>query len=181
MRKTVTSILLAVLVMSLYSCDDDISSVYSTKYRVRCGFLVVSYPELVNCIDNLGQFTTIRKSGDNIVMKSSAGNSTYSLNFISYSKDFLFGLGGLIIGTPVLPSDNQPYRAYDLSCPNCDRASYRLDVSDNAHATCNHCGIVYDLNRDGMIIDKGESDFESPRVLYRYRITYDGNMVHVFN
>ncbi len=179
MRKTVLLLLVAVLTILSYSCDDDVSSVYSTKYRVRCGFNVVSYPELINCIDNLGQFTTIRKSGTNILMKSASSSNSYSLDAIS--KDFLFGLGGLIIGTPVLPSDNQPYRAYDLSCPNCDRAGYRLDVSDNARATCKHCGIVYDLNRDGMIIDKGESDFDSPRVLYRYRITYDGSMVHVFN
>ena len=179
MRKTVLLLLGAVMTMLSYSCDDDVSSVYSTKYRVRCGFTVVSYAELINCIDNLGQFTTIRKSGSNIIMKSASSSYTYALDAIS--KEFLFGLGGLIIGTPVLPSDNQPYRTYDLSCPNCDRASYRLDVSDNARATCNHCGIVYDLNRDGMIIDKGESDFDSPRVLYRYRITYDGSMVHVFN
>ena len=166
-------------VLSFSSCEDDISSVYCTKYRVRCGFTVVNHSELVNCVNNLGQFSTVRMSGGKIIMKSSVSTTEYTPDYLA--KDFYFGLGGLIIGTPLLPSDNEPLRAYDLACPNCDRAGYRLTVSDNARAKCAHCGITYDLNRDGMIEDKGSSNFTSPRTLYRYRIKYDGMMVHVYN
>lgn len=163
----------------LTSCEDDFSNVYSTKYPVRCRFTVVNHIELINSINNLGQFASIRMSGGKIVMTSSSSTTSYTPEYLA--KEFYFGLGGIIVGTPTLPLDNQPLRAYDLACPNCDRAAHRLTLSDNGWATCSNCGIVYDLNSDGMIIDKGKSDFNSPRVLYRYRIIYDGNDIHVNN
>ena len=171
---------LACCILSLMSCKEDISSVYSSKNRVQCGFNVASYAELINCIDNLGQFSSIRQSGSKIIMSSSVSTNSYDFDAVS-SRSFYFGLGGLIVGTPNLTSDGNPYRCYDLACPNCDRASYRLSISDNGRAKCSHCGIVYDLNNNGSIIDRGSSDFESPRVLYRYRITYDGMMIHMYN
>lgn len=171
--------LMMLTILAAMSCDDEISSAYSTKYRVRCGFTVVSHAELVNCIDNYGSFTTIRQSGSKIIMQSYSSTNSYNLNAIS--EEYYFGLGGLIVGTPNLSSDGNPYRAYDLACPNCDRASYRLSVSDNGRAKCGHCGIVYDLNNDGVILERGTSEIQSPRALYRYRITYDGNMVHMYN
>ena len=174
-----TFILVAFMALPLISCDDEVNSVFSTKYRVRCGFLVVNHAELINCIDNLGQFSTIRQSGSKIKMASSVSNTEYNVDEIS--KDYYYGLGGLIIGTPTSPLDGQPYRAYDLACPNCDRNNYRLSVDVNGWAKCSHCGITYDLNSDGVILDKGESNFQSPRSLYRYRINYDGMRVHVYN
>lgn len=172
--------MMLVLLLCFPSCKDDISSVYSTKNRVQCGFNVVSYAELVNCIDNYGQFSSIRQSGTKIIMKSTSSTNTYDFDAIS-ARSFYFGLGGLIVGTPNLTSDGNRYRCYDLACPNCDRASHRLDISDNGRAKCSHCGITYDLNNDGIIVDKGQSNFDSPRVLYRYRITYDGVMIHMYN
>ena len=160
--------LASLLAIFMTSCKEDVTSIYSTKYKVRCGFTVVSYPELVNCIDNYGQFTTIRQSGSNIIMKSTASTTSYAMDAIS--REFYFGLSGLIVGTPTISSDGSAYRAYDLGCPNCDRASYRLTVNDNGTARCAHCGIIYDLNNDGVILDKGDSDFDKPRVLYRYNI-----------
>ena len=168
------------ILISFSSCKEDISSVYSTKNRVQCGFNVVSYAELIHCIDNYGQFSTIRQSGTKIIMSSPVSTNSYDFDAVS-ARSFYFGLGGLIVGTPNLSSDGNPYRCYDLACPNCDRASYRLNVSDNGRASCSHCGITYDLNNDGVIIDRGNSNFESPRVLYRYRISYNGMMIHMYN
>lgn len=180
MRKLKYIFTMLCVLLLLDACEDDVvTSVYSRKYKVRCGFTVVSHVELVNCIDNYGQFSTIRQKGDKIIMKSAVSANEYNVDAIS--KDYFYGLGGLIVGTPNLSSDDQRYRAYDLACPNCDRANYRLTVGDEGFATCGHCCIVYDLNNDGIIIDKGSSDFTSPRVLYRYRIYYDGNMIHVTN
>ncbi len=173
------SVSTAILLMCFICCEDDVSSVYTSKYPVRCGFTVVNHAELINCINNMGQFSTIRQSGDKIIMKSSVSTTEYNLDAIS--KDYYYGLGGLIVGTPTSTPDNQPYRAYDLACPNCDRNNYRLAVENNGWAKCSHCGITYDLNSDGIIIDKGESNFKSPRILYRYRITYDGMMIHIYN
>lgn len=178
MKKTL-AILGCLVALLMTSCKDEVTSIYSTKYKVRCGFTVVSYPELVNCIDNLGQFSTIRQSGSNIIMKSAVSTTSYAMDAIS--KEFFFGLSGLIVGTPTISNDGSPYRAYDLGCPNCDRASYRLTVNDNGTARCSHCGIIYDLNDNGVILDKGESNFDSPRVLYRYNIIYNGIMIHINN
>lgn len=174
------SAFLFIMLISLSSCKEDVSSVYSSKNRVQCGFNVVSYAELIHCIDNYGQFSSIRQSGNKIIMSSPVSTNAYDFDAVS-ARSFYFGLGGLIVGTPNLTSDNNPYRCYDLACPNCDRASRRLDISDNGRATCPHCGIVYDLNNDGVIIDRGNSNFDSPRVLYRYRISYNGSMIHMYN
>ena len=179
-NKYLVSLPVLFILISFSSCKEDISSVYSTKNRVQCGFNVVSYAELIHCIDNYGQFSTIRQSGTKIIMSSSVSTNSYDFDAVS-ARSFYFGLGGLIVGTPNLSSDGNPYRCYDLACPNCDRASYRLNVSDNGRASCSHCGITYDLNNDGVIIDRGNSNFDSPRVLYRYRISYNGSMIHMYN
>ena len=92
---------------------------------------------------------------------------------------FSFGLGGLIVGT----NFNGDNLAYDLACPYCDVASYRLSLADNGYCRCSHCGIQYDMNNYGIIasIDSTKTYTNKPRGLYRYRITYDGTNVSVYN
>ena len=74
------------------SCKDELTSTYSEKYRVMCGFQVVSYKELINVIGNYGQFASIRQSGSQIVMKTLQSETSYNMDALS--KDFRFGLGG---------------------------------------------------------------------------------------
>ena len=177
MKNLRVAILMLVCMMGFVStsCSDDITSTYSQKYRVMCGFQVVSYRELINVIGNFGQFATIRQSGDKIVMKTLQSQTSYNLDALS--KDFRFGLGGIIVGT-----DNWGnYRAFDLACPNCDRNDYRLTLGENGVVTCGKCAIKYDLNNDGVILSKGNGTYESPRGLYRYPITYDGIRVNIIN
>ena len=157
------------------SCKDELTSTYSEKYRVMCGFQVVSYKELINVIGNYGQFASIRQSGSQIVMKTLQSETSYNMDALS--KDFRFGLGGLIVGTDTWGN----YRAFDLACPNCDRVDFRLTIGENGIVSCGKCGIKYDLNNDGVIFDKGKGTYESPRGLYRYRIAYDGMRVHITN
>ena len=75
---------------------------------------------------------------------------------------------------------NEPV-AYDLSCPNCDRSSYRLTLPGNGSAKCNHCGITYDLNNNGWILSTTDSTADNLRALYRYKINYNGVAINVFN
>jgi hypothetical protein len=152
--------------IALFGCTDDVTSTYSTKYRVMAGFMVASYPELMAVVNNPGQFGYIRQSGDNIVMHGPASEQRYAMDALS--KDFMFGLGGLIIGTDYYMN----LRCYDLACRNCDRVDRRLTLRDDATAVCAHCGVVYNLAQDGRVEDAGNGLHEKPRSLYRYRIAY---------
>lgn len=164
-----------VLLLAAMACSDDVTSTYSTKYRVMCGFQVVSYAELTHVVGNFGQFASIRKSGDEIIMSAASSTTHYPLDALS--KDFRFGLGGIIVGTD--RSGN--YRAYDLACPNCDRAERRLTLRDDGTAKCARCGIVYDMNNDGVINNAGSGMYNRPRGLYRYPVTYDGMRLNIVN
>lgn len=157
------------------SCSDETTSTYSTKYRVMCGFAIASYAELQTTINNPGQFATIRKSGSKILMQTLTQSHEYNMDALS--AEFQFGLGGLIVGTDSWIN----LRAYDLACPNCDRNDRRLTLQENGEAKCGKCGIVYDLNNDGVILDKGNGLHDKPRRLYRYRITPTGTHIHISN
>ena len=172
--KKIHLLLISLLVVTS-SCDDEVSSIYSRKYRVMCGFQVVSYAELNNVVGNFGQFATIRKSGNKLIMKSLVGEHEYPMDALS--KDFQLGLGGLIVGTTQFGD----LRAYDLACRNCDRVERRLAVRDDGTAKCSHCGIVYDLNNDGVILDAGNGLHKKPRGLYRYPVNYDGMRLNIVN
>ena len=158
-----------------FSCSDDISSIYSHKYRVMCGFQVVSYAELQHVVGNNGQYASVRLVGDKIEMKSQISTPKYNLDALS--KDFQFGCAGLIIGTTQMGD----LRAYDLACPNCDRSDRRLTLRDDGTAICPKCEIEYDLNYDGVITNRGNGTYSHPRGLYRYPITYDGLRINIIN
>lgn len=171
-------LLFLLLVVASVSCSDDVSSTYSTAHPVRCNFTVVQYTELFQVIDNFGQFASIRKSSAKLIMKHGSSETTY--NMLETQKYFDFGLGGLIVGTTFEGN----YRAYDLSCPNCDRATYRLNITDDGFAKCpnNTCHIVYNLNYDGIISEvPKECNHQNPRALYRYKVAYDGMTLNIYN
>ncbi len=160
----------------LFSCSDETTSTYSKKHPVKCDFMVVQYTELFNVVGNFGQFATIRKSGAKITMKGPASENTY--NLLETQKYFNFGLGGIIVGT----NYNGDMRAYDLSCPNCDRVDKRLVITSDSYAKCSHCEIEYNLNYDGTIFKVPEKCIhQSPRGLFRYRVVYDGTYIHIYN
>ena len=172
------------------SCSDElVTSRYSNKYRVRFYFEVNNSTELINIIGSPGQFVTIRPWGGGKVMialpnsKGSENGTEYALSKVG-SQDFEYGLGGFIVGTKnTLNMDgNYEMAAYDLSCPNCDRMSYRLTISDNGIATCEKCKMQYDLNNFGWIYSKGtESDDTEKRGLYEYSITFNGSAINIQN
>ena len=166
---------LCMAALATTSCDDTVSSTYSTKYPVMAGFVVASYTELFNVIYNAGQWASIRQSSKYIIMSGPSSTTQYSMDALS--EDFEFGLGGLIVGTTY----SLELRAYDLACPNCDRADRRLTILENGIDSCAKCGITYDMNYDGVIISAGNGTHSSPRGLYRYRISYDSYRVNIYN
>lgn len=153
------------------------SSKYSTKYRVMCGFNVASYKELQPAVGGFGVFAQIRQVGSEIYMECEGVKSDPLYKMDALQKDFRFGLGGLIIG-----NDFDGIRCcFDLACPNCDQAQWRLKVQ-GGQAKCNHCGIVYALQNDTYFIDgKGNGLHPDPRPLYQYHIDFNGTMVQMYN
>lgn len=185
MRKRLIKIktLCCLIVAFLLSGCDDVSDTYTTKYQVLFYYTAVSATELYTAVNSPGQYVAVRQSGSYILMQGFSSSTRYSVDAISF-QSFYFGLGGLIIGTSYNTNSHGSYEllAYDLACPNCDIASRRLSLSDDGLATCSKCGTVYDMNNYGMITSYDESNgFESPRGLYRYRISYDGTTVRVYN
>lgn len=177
-------LLLMCVVFAFTGCEDEYSSLYTTKYRVQFYFEVAASAELINTIGNPGQYVSIRrKSGTGLIrIENTLGGNDYSLSYIG-SKDFDYGLGGLIVGTSSMPNMNDGFDilAYDLACPNCDRAERRLTLRDDGTAKCSKCGIAYDMNNYGVIISADEVAQGGARGLYRYRVAYDGRAIRVFN
>ncbi len=152
------------------------TSKYSTKYRVMCGFTVASYKELLPAVGGFGVFALIRQAGGEIYMECEGLKSDPMYKMDALQKDFRLGCGGLIIGNDF----NGTLCCFDLACPNCDQAQYRLTIK-GAEAKCEHCDIVYALQNDTYIINKGNGLHDDPRPLYQYRAFYNGTMVQMSN
>jgi len=173
--------ILFILLLSFVSCsDDDSTSTYSRREYVYCYFSVLQYAELFNVMGNPGQYASIRKhvvGGVTKITITCTGSSTdYTLDALS--KEFGFGLGGLIVGT----NHYGETLCYDLSCPICDRADRRLTLTDNGYARCAKCGVTFDMNNYGVIYESpSDADLINPRGLYRYRIRFDGTTLNAYN
>ena len=173
----VTIAIISIIIIGVFtSCDKDdlTTNRYSTKYPVRFYYETAVSTELMNAVGNPGQFVTIRPITGKIIIANTQSETTYSLSQIGY-KEFEYGLGGLIVGTSSTPNVNGGFDlvAYDLGCPNCDRKSIRLTLRDNGTTYCKSCGISYDLNNFGWILETPENcKFDKPRGLYNYRIFY---------
>ncbi len=172
------SITYSLLSIVLTSCGDE---QYSTQYQVRFYMEVNQSAELINAIGNPGQFVTIRQKAGKVRIENELGGNDYNLSYIG-ANEFLYGLGGLIVGTTNMLNMNGGLDivAYDLACPTCNRAERRLSVK-NGKAKCARCGLSYDLNNNGVIIDAVDSTLVNTRALYRYRVVYNGIAINVFN
>lgn len=170
-----------ILLLAVSSCKkDEATSEFSKKYPVFISLNTLSYAELGSALSQ-GTFVTIRPKttdkGAQIFISNGVSEQPYTLPADDY-RSFRFGLGGLIVGTNYM---GDPL-AFDLSCPNCDRAEYRLTVSTNGMATCGHCHIVYNLNNYGFIENTEHNTIHSePRGLYRYHADINPAVVHVYN
>lgn len=161
------------------SCTkEEASKTYSTANMVRCYLQVQQYTQLFNTMGSFGEFATIRplKSQGKMSMWSNIGTTDYPMT--ADMRGFEFGLGGLIVGVNYYGE----YMAFDLACPNCNRADRRLTIGDAGIAKCAKCGLSYDLNNYGVISAASSvSENVSPRGLFRYRIMYDGTNLSVYN
>lgn len=157
-------------IIAAVSCDTESPySGYSVFFTCDASF----HP--FNQASSFGQFITVRrKSSTSYEVTDAQGiKHTRNLTEAEARQKFFYGLGGLIIGTPSMEDGN--IWAYDLACPNCEMARYRLLLDDVGRASCNNCGSIYDLNCSGIHIE-GKS-----RILWRYRVHRAGTFITVQN
>lgn len=167
-------------VFTLCGCSDDATTMFSNREYVYCYFDALQYTELFQVMGNFGQYASIRRHVVDGVTKVTMRNSSTSTdyNIDALSKNFGYGLGGLIVGTNTFGE----FLCYDLACPICDRADRRLTISNDGYAKCGKCGVTFDLNNYGVIYQVSENaDLTTRRGLYRYHIEYNGQIVNAHN
>jgi hypothetical protein len=172
MKKTLSLLAVVCLFVTLVSCEDDSpTSGYSVFFKCDMAF----HP--FNQITSFGQFITVRGKGYRSYEVTDANGYTTLTNLteIEMRNHYDYGLGGLIIGTPSM-CDGAIW-VYDWACPNCDNARYRLRITRDGtgFATCDNCGVVYDLNSGGIPV-KGKG-----RTLWRYKYAAFGTEVVIRN
>lgn len=117
-----------------------------------------------NVVTSPGEFVTVRgrNAASYEVTDPQGTKRTIQLTEQERLQGFFYGLGGFIIGTPMMCDGN--VWAYDWACPECDMARYRLELNGVGLATCPNCAAVYDLNIGGVPIENGR------KVLWRYNV-----------
>lgn len=173
MRKTAA--LIAITTLLLIGCDN-ISSSSGYPVNFNCDATVYPY----NIVQGYGQYivVTMSKNGAAYKVAYYEGREkkelTIDLTAAQLTGRFYYGLGGLIIGTPMVFDGNK--WAFDLACPKCDSRSRKLTVEHaTGHAHCTNCGSKYDLNCGGLPIE-GET-----RPLWRYRVIENGPNIIIMN
>lgn len=146
---------------------------FSSKYFVTFSCDISKSP--FNKVQTSGYFLSVRPTPakDGYIVRDPNGQEQEYPYTEVQNRVFNFGLAGLIVGKPYF-GDGQFY-AYDLGCPQCDRASVSLDVNLEGIASCSKCNSSYGLN-DGGMPRTGDS-----RPLYRYRATLNGNLLVLHN
>ncbi|MBP5322771.1 MAG: hypothetical protein J6Y84_03110 [Bacteroidaceae bacterium] len=162
MRRLRSFVSFAMLLL-LSACSESYQE-FCTLYPVTYSFDITYAP--FNQVASMGQFLRIRPrpADASVTVTSPSGKETKVPLSETERRSFSFGLAGLIVGQPYF-NDGSTYYAYDLGCPACDKASARLGVDEQGHATCPLCDNVYDLNNGGVIVTG------SGRPLYRYKVT----------
>ena len=163
------------MLLTAGSCQNSYS-VFSTRFPVNFFFDPTLPP--YNAVTSFGVFISVRSSGNELIVTDASGKVTRWPMSEMESRSFLFGCGGLIIGTPSLDNDGCYIYAYDLACPVCDRASARLKLTTDGKAKCPDCGTEYNLNNNGFVIT---SQQEQNRPLFRYPVSQTSLTVTVSN
>lgn len=165
---------MAAVVVFAASCEKNSFPVFSNKYRVQFS-IDMSQPPFKQAADTPGRFISVRRFAGKLTVTDPEGNSTDVELTQQQDMTFKMGLAGLILGKPTFENEKQEVWAYDLGCPECDAELYRLSVSIDGIATCQHCHNSWNLNSGGFPT-KGKV-----RTLYRYPTSAFGQQLTVSN
>ena len=107
------------LVLSLLlatACERNSYSTFSYRNKVFYSCELTKSP--YNQLTTPGRFLSVRKGDGEIVITDSDGNRYEEPLTAIQNSTFIFGLGGLIIGTPTFNNDDMSIWAYAWDVPN---------------------------------------------------------------
>lgn len=163
--------------MFFFSCTGSFD-MYCRQYAVYYTADITKEP--YNYIQSPHQYITVRRNSRNGTVETTKPDGSVQTDYQYGSdqyKNFMFGLGGLIIGTPALDQGN--IWCFDLACPICNSAAARLDIDNvNGKCTCPKCKSAFDLDNSGFVLETSSDD---PRPLFRYPVTLSGTNLIIRN
>ena len=145
---------------------------------------VLQAPVLYTSVQSMGEFCTIRATGNKYEFASPTQKTPSYVNAtqLSSMSGFYMGLSGFIVGLPHIPEmghDQSRVVCYDLACSNCYHTynvTKRMTLQEGGYTHCTSCNRTYNLNDMGLIT-KGEAG----NPLIRYRATYAGHTLVINN
>ena len=163
-KQTLIQLVLTLTIALFAACDEE--SQFSI-YRVNFLFDKSIHP--YNQVNSYGQFICIKRgntAGQYLLTDATGKTQTVNIPEIQLqTNQFHYGLGGLIIGTPM--NCDGVIWAYDWACPKCDSQKHCVEIDYTiGHAKCPNCATIFDLNSGGIAIE-GDS-----RPLWHYKV-YD--------
>ena len=164
-------ILLSLLLAT--ACEKNSYSTFSNKNKVFFSCETSQSP--YNQLTTPGRFLSVRKGDGKLIITDSDGNKYDEPLTAGQGGSFIFGLAGLIIGTPTFNNDDMSIWAFDLGCPECDSPGTRLKFDLNGNASCSKCGGTWSLNTSGFPTD------DKSRPLYRYPTSFNNGILVVSN
>lgn len=182
--KRIRSFLLTGALFLLASCREDVQNTYSNYPAYFVCENVNTVPQLNAALNGLGVFTTIRYDRGRFIFTDEAGHSTptNATAIAGNASSLQMGIAGFIVGLPSIPEIGASVSipvCFDLACPNCYSSyniSRSLQLKEGGYAACSSCGRTYNLNNQGQI-SIGDAGIN----LFRYRITYSGNVMVINN
>lgn len=177
-RTKLTGIVSALAGAVLFCCCTKAFDMFCRQYAVYYTADITKEP--YNYIQSPHQYITVKRNSRTGSIETTKPDGSLQTEY-QYGSDlyrnYMFGLGGLIIGTPALDQGN--IWCFDLACPICNVSTAKLQVdNENGKCKCSKCQSVFDLDNSGFVL---ESTCDSPRPLYRYPVTLNGTVLTIRN
>ena len=167
----------------LFACKDGEVNNKFSDLPARLTIRNVVGGVLFTSCESMGEYCTITSNGQQFLCTDAAGH-TDPINITAeddYSGYYL-GLNGFIIGRLTIAELGQETPGivcYDRACSNCYQnynITKPLVLQTGGYVKCNSCGRTYNLNDIGNI-----SNGPAGRALYRYRVSYVGQTLIIYN
>ncbi len=175
-----TLILFTIYCLLLAACKDgEVNNKYC-NLPARLTIRNVVGGVLFTSCESMGEYCTITSNGQQFLCTDATGY-TDPIN-ITAEDVYYLGLSGFIVGRLTIPEmgeSNTSVVCYDRACSNCYQnynITKPLVLKTGGYAKCNSCGRTYNLNDIGNV-----SDGPQGRPLYRYRISYLGQTLLIYN
>lgn len=163
--------------MLFYSCTKSFD-MYCRQYAVYYTADITKEP--YNYIQSPHQYITVKRNNRTGAIETTKPDGSVQTDFQYGSdsyKNYMFGLGGLIIGTPALDQGN--IWCFDLACPICNVSSSKLQVdNENGKCSCSKCKSIFDLDNSGFVL---ETTSDNPHPLYRYPVSLNNTYLIIRN